>query len=67
MTPILDSIITRLDQSPFPMTKGNPTNYTDPRKLVDEYLAREGFNSWSYCRHVNKSLPLARRILVLPR
>lgn len=62
MTPILNDILMRLDQSQFPMTKGNPTNYTDPSKLLEEYLAREEFNSWGYC-DARKSPSMARRIL----
>jgi hypothetical protein len=66
MNHFLDSYISAIDTAQFPMTKGNPANYVNPEKLVDEYLTRQGFNSYG-AYNVRQNPTLARRVLGLSR
>ena len=50
MNHFFDQFIQTLDRNEHPMTKGAPERYTPPAKLLDEYLQREGFNSWNFAR-----------------
>ena len=39
-----------LDRNEHPCRKGPPEHYTQPAKLLEKYLQREGFNSWNFAR-----------------
>lgn len=50
MNHFLDQYVQALDRVQHPMTKGAPERYVPPAKLLEEYLQREGFNSWNFAR-----------------
>jgi len=56
MNHFLDQYVQALDRVQHPMTKGAPERYIPPTKLLEEYLQREGFNSWSFCRRQEEKL-----------
>lgn len=50
MNHFLDTFIQTLDRNEHPCRKGPLERYTPPAKLLEEYLQREGFNSWNFAR-----------------
>jgi len=50
MNQFLDQFIQTLDRNEYPCRKGPLERYTPPAKLLEEYLQREGFNSWNFAR-----------------
>lgn len=50
MNHFLDTYLQHLDRNEHPCRKGPPERYIPPAKLLEEYLRREGFNSWNFAR-----------------
>lgn len=50
MNHFLDTYLQHLDRNEHPCRKGPPEHYTQPAKLLEKYLQREGFNSWNFAR-----------------